>query len=611
MKSAVRIFVTFLLAMTLVCCVQVEKGERGSQAWEGQEAAAAQKGPPDQNGDQSCRLSQTAVIHVSSQDQSRSNILLIERGGENIVPITEGPHKSFGPVLSWDGAKIAFYSDMEGSYDIYVASCDGSKISNITKNSDDQYVPQWSPDNQHLCYQSQESGNSDIYIIHETGHGKHQLTQNGGENYEPIWSPDGGKILYVSNKDTNFDIYAADLNRNTEQRLTDDGFLPQDLSFSPDGESVLYAAGNIDSTIFELYMLDPETLEVSQFTDFSSYTHMPLWAGDTIIFVSDMQAYKQIYSINRYGGGLKNLTPDPLDHELLGKCGQGSHIFYQKFGPEGDGWLVTFDLEKEVHTPILRGSEDFEKLRQTEHDPVKIFAFIDLHLLMAGQPFADQLVDYALEFSQSALVSFQLRYEEQQVQQTLWSEYGATTDLHVLIDAEDGRIASLAQETLDRKYKLACFEQVIVPVVDFAAYQRYSPYLSPEMNAYLDILAKESEKPSVMGQAIVIGLDAYAARMMDMVAFHQQYPGFARIYRIVHMLNDSLGIYLGGIDHTPVFDSGGKILPHRLQDFQHNIQEYSGTPFADKLEEYIHLLASENYKKTPKVQAYIEDIQLY
>ncbi len=412
-----------------------------------------------------------SVIGALTGDGERSSILLITESVEKITRLTDGLYNNSGPVFSPNKDKIAFYSNIDGDYDIYVMNPDGSDMKNITANDANDFVPQWSPDSKKICYQSDQAGNSGIYIINADGTGNLKVTDNMGENYGPVWFPDGNKILYISDEGGNFDIYSIGTDGSGKKKLTDDEYFEQDLSFSPDSTKVLYAAGQLDSTAFEIFTLDMLTLKINKLTDNMSYSRMPLWAKcqgqgqcqnlGIIIFNSDMDGYSEIYSMDSDGSGLKNLTSNDIEDYLLGLSPNGSTIFYQATDENGDAALKMYDLETSRETTIINSRADFEILKEKESNPLKIFEFIDLNILIAGESFADEIIDFAIEFSENELIPFADEYYKEGIQEKIWSEHDGTTDLSVLADSNDKALAELAQETLDRKYKLLSTEGYI------------------------------------------------------------------------------------------------------------------------------------------------------
>jgi TolB protein len=74
------------------------------------------------------------------------NIFLIDPNGSNLVRITDGTHSSENPVFSPDGRHIAFSSNREGKYRIYVMTAQGTNIRPLSPTRlGDCKQPSWSP----------------------------------------------------------------------------------------------------------------------------------------------------------------------------------------------------------------------------------------------------------------------------------------------------------------------------------------------------------------------------------------------------------------------------------------------------------------------------------
>jgi Tol biopolymer transport system component len=54
--------------------------------------------------------------------------------------------------------------------------------------------PAWSPDGQSLAFVSDRNGDFDLYLIGAEGQGERLLLDRAGNEYEPCWSPDGARI---------------------------------------------------------------------------------------------------------------------------------------------------------------------------------------------------------------------------------------------------------------------------------------------------------------------------------------------------------------------------------------------------------------------------------
>ena len=125
-----------------------------------------------------------------------------ERYWDNIVVATQRIGCGHaGPPPPSGTSKIAFSSDRDGNFEIYVMSPDGSDVTRLTTNSARDFGPSWSPDGSKIAFWSDRDGNSDIYVMNADGSEQTRLTDNSASDQEPAWSPDGRRIAFVSSRD--------------------------------------------------------------------------------------------------------------------------------------------------------------------------------------------------------------------------------------------------------------------------------------------------------------------------------------------------------------------------------------------------------------------------
>ncbi len=107
-----------------------------------------------------------------------------------------------GPLAKWLGQlaegqldapalieQIAFQSDRDGDWDIYVMDADGGNVQQLTDDPAGDRYPAWSPDGTRIAFQSDRDGDEDIYVMDADGGNVRQLTDDPGEDYAPAWSP--------------------------------------------------------------------------------------------------------------------------------------------------------------------------------------------------------------------------------------------------------------------------------------------------------------------------------------------------------------------------------------------------------------------------------------
>ena len=69
----------------------------------------------------------------------------MDADGGNPIRLTREPETDTAPRWSPDGTKIAFYSERDGNFEIYVMDADGGNPTNLTQNPGHDIVAAWSP----------------------------------------------------------------------------------------------------------------------------------------------------------------------------------------------------------------------------------------------------------------------------------------------------------------------------------------------------------------------------------------------------------------------------------------------------------------------------------
>jgi len=124
--------------------------------------------------------------------------------------------ESVKPIIS----KIAFTSDRDGNYEIYIMNIDGTNLTRLTNNSTDDHHPKWSPDGSKIAFFSNSNGNNEVYVMNSDGTNKTRLTNHPGQDTQPIWSPDGSQMAFSSNRAGNMNIYIMNADGSNQIRLT-------------------------------------------------------------------------------------------------------------------------------------------------------------------------------------------------------------------------------------------------------------------------------------------------------------------------------------------------------------------------------------------------------
>jgi Tol biopolymer transport system component len=85
---------------------------------------------------------------------------------------------------------IAFASDRDGNYEIYVMHADDSNLQRLTDNDADEWFPSWSPDGAQLLFNSKrDGGDLDVYVMNADGTNVRRLTDSPGQDFNAVWQP--------------------------------------------------------------------------------------------------------------------------------------------------------------------------------------------------------------------------------------------------------------------------------------------------------------------------------------------------------------------------------------------------------------------------------------
>ena len=116
-------------------------------------------------------------------------------------------------------SEIAFFSDRDANFEIYVMKGDGSEQIRLTDNPARDYWPVWSPDGSKIAFASYRDGNWGIFVMNADGTAETRLT-SGAADQEPAWSRDGSAIAFASQRDGNYEVYVMNADGTGQTNLT-------------------------------------------------------------------------------------------------------------------------------------------------------------------------------------------------------------------------------------------------------------------------------------------------------------------------------------------------------------------------------------------------------
>ncbi len=265
------------------------------------------------------------------------------------------------PAISPTGDKIAFISDRDDYFDVFIMSAIDGKIikkivkGNRTKNFEELHLLTpgltWSPNGDKIALAVKSGDKDAIFIIDVKTEKQQKITFDLDGVFSVDWSRDGTKLAFVGLKSGQSDIYVYDLVNKTLVNLTNDIFSDADPTWSPDGKFIYFSSDrkdyisrdlipedfkmyNYDPNQYDIYSINVETLEIARIT------HTDYWDetspvtspnGKKILFISDRNGINNIYEKDLETGIERPLTNSVSGIYQLSITYDGSKLAFSSF----------------------------------------------------------------------------------------------------------------------------------------------------------------------------------------------------------------------------------------------------------------------------------------
>ncbi|NJK81149.1 MAG: protein kinase [Chloroflexaceae bacterium] len=258
-------------------------------------------------------LPEVGELAFASERNGPFHILTMQGGdGSGMVDLMfGGAESSYGPTWSPDGQTIAFHSNRDGDFEIYLMNANGSDVRQITDNDFNDQEAAWSPSGDLIAFRSNRNGNWDITVMRPDGSGRVLLTEDFADDFAPAWSPDGSQIAFTSNRGGQDDVYIMQRDGNNLRNSTDHPASDKEPTWSPDGQALAFVSdrsGNQD-----IYMLNLNSGELRNLTEHPAQDVHPAWSPDgrLMAFTTNRDGNDEIYISNIDGSNPRNLSNHP------------------------------------------------------------------------------------------------------------------------------------------------------------------------------------------------------------------------------------------------------------------------------------------------------------
>lgn len=188
------------------------------------------------------------------------NIYEANVDGSNLKALTSGYSYHAECAYSFDGSKIVFASNVDGSMNLYTMNSDGSDVFQVTHTTNCYNGgPFFSPDGSQIIYRADQEKPDylQIFICNADGSGEKQMTLNNAVNWAPYWHPSGSFFCFTTSLHghRHYEIYLMDISGSSKRLTHNDTFDGLGV-FSPDGKKIMWTSKRgIDGTS-QLFIAD-------------------------------------------------------------------------------------------------------------------------------------------------------------------------------------------------------------------------------------------------------------------------------------------------------------------------------------------------------------------
>lgn len=207
-------------------------------------------------------------------------LYLCDADGQNLQQLTRDKTLSLFPKWGPDGSQIVYTSFRSQFSDVYLITLSGNswKGRAIASFPGLNTCASMSPDGREVALTLSKDGNPDLFIMELSGKRLTRLTSTprAGEA-SPSWSPDGRQIVFVSDRSGSPQLYIVSRSGGEPKRITSGGSQNVDPDWGANG---FIAYSSLVGGLFQVFILNPETMETRQLTQENASYEDPSWAPD-------------------------------------------------------------------------------------------------------------------------------------------------------------------------------------------------------------------------------------------------------------------------------------------------------------------------------------------
>jgi TolB protein len=242
------------------------------------------------------------------ENRGVKEIYIADYDGENQKRVTTGRSLNITPTWSPDARSIAYTSYRHGAPNIFISNIYQGTLDEMTKGAAGSWLPAWSPDGTRVAFTSTRDGNAELYVANRDGSNVRRLTNHPSIDSTPTWSPTGTQIAFTSDRTGSPQIYVIGADGLGLQKITSESYCDRPTWSPAPYNEIAYTARTGPGN--DVKVKDLASGEVRRLTFGEGTNESPSFSpnGRHIAFTSTRSGKTQVFTINRMGQNLKQIT---------------------------------------------------------------------------------------------------------------------------------------------------------------------------------------------------------------------------------------------------------------------------------------------------------------
>ena len=225
-----------------------------------------------------------------------------------------GGGSSTYPQPSPDGRWIAFQSDRDGDFEVYLSNRYGGQLLQLTQNDIWDRLPAWAPAGDWIIYSSdiRRDESLDLYGMRPIGTDRQPIYSDGWRNSHARYSADGNYIVFTSGPGvrdaSTWEIRLLDRRNGASRLLTANGIRDASPTFSPDSRRILYVTTIAGARALASMNLQGEDRSVLYTGPGRVWSASYSPDGRFIVVTATQNGQDQLFLMTSDGGNVQQIT---------------------------------------------------------------------------------------------------------------------------------------------------------------------------------------------------------------------------------------------------------------------------------------------------------------